>query len=84
MKKISASENKSEEIVLAIYEDWQGLYCCGKLVEQDHKIKIKDIFECINSLNTIIYAEIKNVDSKWFSENGCEFPDYLDDVKFKD
>lgn len=58
------------------YDDWEGVYLDGKIVDQGHRI---DWREVLKSLGHIVKYE--EADSAWLSERGC-LPKKLEDCKF--
>lgn len=56
-------------------DDWEGLYVDGKIVVQDHKLRVEDVLAALG-----IYAETVTCDHDWLLNFGY-LPNNLEDVK---
>lgn len=68
--------NKKKEIVLACFDDWEGLYIDGKLVVEDHSITLESF-----ARHAGVNLSEKQVNYDWMQYRS-RFPENLSEVKF--
>ncbi len=61
--------------IVTNYDDWEGLYFDGKLVDQGHQITVEDLLKSLE-----IPFKTVEVDNEWFFEKSV-LPKELKDVK---
>ena len=76
------TESNVNEIVLACYDDWQGVYLNGELEMQDHSFDGSEMGDFLNG-NQPFTFEAKDVDYDWMDGKG-DFPDKLSEIVFQD
>ena len=64
--------------IVTNYDDWEGLYIDGKLVDEDHQLQLKNILKILGH-----DVEVKKCNSNWICDQGS-LPDNLDDVNFSE
>lgn len=62
--------------IVTNYEDWEGLYIDGKLVDEDHHLQLKDVLKLLG-----YDVVVKECNFDWICDRGL-LPDNLDDVNF--
>lgn len=71
--------------VIAVANDWQGIYLNGELLIQNHSISATQLLRYINgyraNFGPRIITEVKYVDEDWLQVIGV-LPQLLDEVKF--
>lgn len=80
IKKLLELLEVKTEIMIALGDDWSGLYKNGWLVTEGHSITADDIMHSLGSLHDIVYNRFE-VDMNWLDGAGS-FPNNLDEVKF--
>jgi hypothetical protein len=58
------------------YDDWEGLYLDGEMIEQGHKINWEDVLSYLN-----FNLETKEADYDWLADEGA-LPEKIEDCKF--
>jgi hypothetical protein len=72
------------DFVLAITDDWQGLYFSGNLVTQNHRLSAAEILRAMDGYKVNggrMITQIKEVDFEWITQQ-TSLPERLEDVKF--
>jgi len=70
----------TNSFTLVISNDYQGLYCNGVLVDQDHKISASEALCRVIEYGGISIFRRVDCDTDWLDDLG-EFPEKLEDVK---
>lgn len=68
------------EVVQAMGDDWNGLFINGKLVMEDHHLKMKDVQAAMKAAGALgVEIEFAEVDMDWMWEVGS-FPSDISEV----
>lgn len=70
------TETKANEIVIVNHDDWQGIYVDGKLLMQDHRLRLSDVLTALG-----IKLNERWVDGEWLETEGL-LPEDLNEVWF--
>jgi hypothetical protein len=74
-------------IVIATCDDWDAIYIDGVNKMEEHTLYAADIVYALegNLPCTIESIEIKNIDDKWWWDEGLDcYPDFIEDVVFEE
>lgn len=79
--------SKKREVTIVNADDWKGLYIDGKLVFQNHSIRISDLVECLEEAGIklgfeLTEGELTEDGYERIQDEGC-LPDDLEEVDWQ-